>query len=77
MALLPAIRLVASSSKSTLGKIYLQCHIKPGASRHREGILSVSRDVIEVCVAAPAKEGEANKAVREVLCSVSSIIGLR
>jgi uncharacterized protein len=71
MASLPAIRHVASSSKSALGYIYLQCHVKPGASKQREGIVSVSKDVIEMCVAAQAREGEANKAVREILSSVS------
>ncbi|TVY56941.1 UPF0235 protein [Lachnellula cervina] len=65
-----AIRHVASSSKSTLGYIYLQCHVKPGASKQREGIVSISENVIEVCVSAQAREGEANKAVREVLSSV-------
>ncbi|TVY34255.1 UPF0235 protein [Lachnellula occidentalis] len=65
-----AIRHVASSSKSALGYIYLQCHVKPGASKQREGIVSISENVIEVCVSAQAREGEANKAVREVLSSV-------
>ncbi|RDL32530.1 YggU-like protein [Venustampulla echinocandica] len=67
---LPAIRHVASSSKSALGYIYLQCHVKPGASKQREGIISVSEDIIEVCVSAQAREGEANKAVREVFSDV-------
>ncbi|TVY89771.1 UPF0235 protein [Lachnellula willkommii] len=71
MASLLAIRHVASSSKSALGYIYLQCHVKPGASKQREGIASVSENVIEVCVSAQAREGESNKAVREVLSSVS------
>lgn len=73
MASLPAIRHVASSSKSALGYIYLQCHVKPGASKQREGIISISENVIEVCVSAQAREGEANKAVREVFSSVSSM----
>ncbi|KUJ10667.1 YggU-like protein [Mollisia scopiformis] len=60
----PVIRLVTSSAKSAL--VHLQCHVKPGASKQREGILSISDSVIEVCVAAQAKDGEANKAVREV-----------
>ncbi|TVY71431.1 UPF0235 protein [Lachnellula suecica] len=66
----PAIRHVASSSKTALGYIYLQCHVKPGANKQREGIISVSDAVIEICVSAQAREGEANKAVREVLSSV-------
>jgi uncharacterized protein YggU (UPF0235/DUF167 family) len=56
-----------------LGYIYLQCHVKPGASKQREGIISISENVIEVCVSAQAREGEANKAVREVFSSVSSM----
>jgi len=67
-----AIRHVASTSKSALGLIHLQCHVKPGASKLREGIVSVSDTVIELCVSAKAKDGEANKAVREVFSSVCS-----
>ena len=65
----PAIRFIPSTTKS-LGAIYLQCHVKPGASRVREGIVSIGEEVIEVCVSARAKEGEANKAVRELFSSV-------
>ncbi|PSS09106.1 hypothetical protein M430DRAFT_128011, partial [Amorphotheca resinae ATCC 22711] len=65
-----AIRLVASSTKSARAHVHLQCHVKPGASKQREGITSVSDTVIEVCVSARAREGEANKAVREVFSSV-------
>jgi uncharacterized protein YggU (UPF0235/DUF167 family) len=70
MASPPAIRHVASPAKSALGYIYLQCHVKPGASKQREGIISVSDSVIEVCVSAQPKDGEANKAVREVFSDV-------
>jgi len=70
MSSLPAIRYIASSTKSALGLIYLQCHVKPGASKQREGIVSISDAVIEVCVSARAKEGEANKAVRELFSDV-------
>ncbi|KAG9237842.1 hypothetical protein BJ875DRAFT_452580 [Amylocarpus encephaloides] len=66
MASLSAIRYVAASSKSALGHIYLQCHVKPGARKQRQGIVSISENIIEVCVAAQAREGEANKAVREL-----------
>lgn len=66
---LPAIRFIPSTTKA-LGAIYLQCHVKPGASKAREGIISVGEDVIEVCVSARAKEGEANKAVRDLFSSV-------
>jgi uncharacterized protein YggU (UPF0235/DUF167 family) len=65
----PAIRLV--SAKGAKGcspaTIQLLCHVKPGVNANREGIASVSESGIEVCVAAQAKDGEANKAVREVI----------
>ena len=70
---LPAIRYVASSTKFALGSIHLQCHVKPGASKQREGIISVSDNGIEICVSARAREGEANKAVREVFSNVGLI----
>lgn len=73
MASPPAIRLVASSAKSALGYIHLKCHVKPGASKQRQGITSVSNDVIEVCVSAQPKDGEANKAVREVFSDVGLV----
>ncbi|KAH6851404.1 hypothetical protein BKA58DRAFT_68069 [Alternaria rosae] len=64
----PAIRFVASkSAKNCTGVIQLLCHVKPGVSAHREGIAAVSDDRIEICVAAQPKEGQANRAVREVI----------
>ncbi|KAL2108558.1 hypothetical protein VUR80DRAFT_3642 [Thermomyces stellatus] len=65
-----AIRFLAGTKKNPLASIQLQCHVKPGASREREGVLSVSDDVIELCVAAQAREGEANKAVVKLLSEV-------
>lgn len=73
MASAPAIRYVASSTKSALGSIYLQCHVKPGASKQREGIVSVTDEVIEICVSARAQEGEANKAVKAVISDVRRV----
>lgn len=70
MASLPVIRHVASSAKSALGFIHVQCHVKPGASKQREGILSISDTVIEVCVSAQPRDGEANKAVKELFSEV-------
>ncbi|KAH8819545.1 hypothetical protein F5884DRAFT_848861 [Xylogone sp. PMI_703] len=67
MASAPAIRYVASTTKSALGSVFLQCHVKPGASKQREGISSVTDEVIEICVSARAQEGEANKAVKAVI----------
>jgi hypothetical protein len=71
MALLPAVRYVAATTKSALGAIHLQCHVRPGTSKQRQGIMSISEDFIEVCVAAQARGGEANKAVKELLSRVS------
>ncbi|PVH88024.1 YggU-like protein [Cadophora sp. DSE1049] len=70
MTSLPAIRHVASSVKSAFGFIHIQCHVRPGASKQRQGIMSVSDSVIEVCVSAQPRDGEANKAVRELFSDV-------
>ena len=53
------------------GTIYIHCHVKPGASKQREGITCITDEAVEICVAAQAKEGEANKAVVKVLSEVS------
>lgn len=71
MASLPAIRYVASSARSAIRSIHLQCRVKPGANKQREGIISISDSIIELCVSVRAREGEANKAVREVFCKVN------
>lgn len=64
----PAIRFVASkSARNCTGTIQLLCHVKPGVSANREGIAAVSDERIDICVAAQPKDGEANKAVREVI----------
>ncbi|OHF04525.1 hypothetical protein CORC01_00377 [Colletotrichum orchidophilum] len=68
-----AIRFVAGTKKSPLGTLYLQCHVKPGASRVREGVTAVTDATVELCVSAQAKEGEANKAVVKLL---SGVLGL-
>jgi uncharacterized protein YggU (UPF0235/DUF167 family) len=64
--------IVAKGAKQTLGSLQIACHVKPGASHRREGILAVTQDVVELAVSAQAKEGEANKAVRELIAEVSS-----
>ena len=66
---LSAIRFLPSTTKA-LGAIYLQCHVKPGASKQREGIISIGESVIEICISARAREGEANKAVQDLLSSL-------
>jgi uncharacterized protein len=73
MASVPAIRFITSSVKSTLGSVHLQCHVKPGASKQREGVLAITDDAINLCVTAQARDGEANKAVREM---ISEILGI-
>lgn len=69
--LVPAIRLVTAKGKAPQTTLQLLCHVKPGVKSNREGIAAVSDEAVEVCVAAQAKEGEANKAVREVIAEVS------
>ena len=68
-----AVRFVAGKgAKHPFGTLQLACHVKPGASSKREGILAVTDNTIELAVSAQAKDGEANKAVRELLAEVSS-----
>ena len=55
----------------------MQCHVKTGTNKQREGIASISETVIEVCVSARANEREANKAAREVFSEVVCILVLR
>lgn len=65
------LRYVAGTKKSPKGTLYLQCHIKPGASKIREGVTAVTDDAIEICVSAQPRDGESNKAVLGVLCKAS------
>jgi len=65
----PAIRFLAGQ-KSLLGTLHLTCYVKPGASKIRQGVVSVSDHVIELCVSAQAREGQANKAVVKLLSEV-------
>ncbi|KOS17505.1 UPF0235 protein [Escovopsis weberi] len=67
---LPAASKKASQSRLQL---QLQLRVKPGASKCREGISAVGDDAIELCVAAQARDGEANQAVIRVL---SEVLGL-
>lgn len=61
---------VAATKKSAKNTLYMHCNVKPGASKNREGVLSVNDEAVELCVAAQAREGEANKAVIKVLSEV-------
>jgi uncharacterized protein len=68
--IMSAVRFIAGKhAKGRLapGTIQLLCHVKPGASANREGITAVTDEIIDVCVAAQAREGEANAAVRTVI----------
>ena len=73
--LVPAIRWIAAKSNAKTGSFQIMCHVKPGVHPNREGIGAVSDEAIEVCVAAQAREGEANKTVREVIAEVSLATG--
>ncbi|KAF4980944.1 hypothetical protein FZEAL_3164 [Fusarium zealandicum] len=73
MASSSAIRFVTGSKKSPLGSLHLQLRVKPGAHKNREGVSAITEDSIELCVAAQAREGEANKAVVQVLSSVLGV----
>ena len=66
-----AIRHVAArGAKSQISVIHIICHVKASVSATRQGITSVTPDCIEICVAAQARDGEANAAVREVIAGV-------
>ncbi|KAK7184650.1 UPF0235 protein-like protein [Paraphaeosphaeria sporulosa] len=70
----PAVRFVTTKgSKTSTGSIQLLCRVKPGVSANREGVSGISENGIDVCVAARAKEGEANKAVIEVLAEALEV----
>ncbi|KAK4042945.1 hypothetical protein C8A01DRAFT_32888 [Parachaetomium inaequale] len=68
-----AIWYVAATKKSAKNTLYMHCNVKPGASKDREGIASVDDEAVEICVAAQAREGEANKAVIKVLSEVLNL----
>jgi uncharacterized protein (TIGR00251 family) len=74
--IMSAIRYVAgkqNKGRVATGTIQLLCHVKPGASAIREGITAVTDEVIDICVAAQAREGEANKAVANVIAKTLRI----
>ncbi|KAF7912175.1 uncharacterized protein EAF01_001196 [Botrytis porri] len=52
--------------------IHLTCHVKPHSNASRVGIKAFSdtSSSIEVCVAQPARDNEANKGVVEVLSHI-------
>ncbi|KAG6015233.1 hypothetical protein E4U54_003952 [Claviceps lovelessii] len=63
-----AVRFLPSKKgSSALGFVQLHLRVKPGASKPRQGILAVTSSAVELCVAAQARQGEANQAVLQVL----------
>lgn len=66
-----AVRFIAGSKKSALGNLHLRCHVRPGAAKSRQGVLAVTDEAVELCVAAQARDGEANRAVVKLLSEVS------
>lgn len=69
-----AVRFVVGSKQAPgFGALCLRLRVKPGTSKDREGVSSVRDDCIELCVAAQARDGEANKAVVRLL---SDALGL-
>ncbi|KAM7207964.1 hypothetical protein V8F20_001758 [Naviculisporaceae sp. PSN 640] len=68
-----AIWFAAATKKSLGGTLYIRCHVKPGASKAREGVTSVNDEAVEVCVSARAQEGEANKAVVKLFSEVLNV----
>jgi uncharacterized protein len=64
-----AISLVKQKSSAEI--LQLRCHVRPGASKAREGVVAVTDEAVELCVSAPPQDGKANKAVLEVLSEVS------
>lgn len=66
-----AVWYVAATKKSSHPTLFINCSVKPGASKSREGVTSIREDAVEICVSAQAREGEANKAVVKVLSEVN------
>ncbi|KAI9147829.1 hypothetical protein HJFPF1_12861 [Paramyrothecium foliicola] len=68
-----AVRFISKPGKVAVGALQIQLHVKPGANKNREGVVAVREHAIELCVAAQAREGEANKAVLQVLSDVLGV----
>ncbi|KAG6273446.1 hypothetical protein E4U47_001960 [Claviceps purpurea] len=74
MAMTAAVRFLSSKQGSSgLGFIQLQLRVKPGVSKTRQGILAVTSNAVELCVAAQPRQGEANFAVLRVLSKALDI----
>jgi uncharacterized protein YggU (UPF0235/DUF167 family) len=68
-----AVRFFAGPRKTQSGSLHLTLHVKPGASKVREGITAVTGEAIDLCVAAQPRDGEANKAVIELLSDILDV----
>ncbi|KAI2603383.1 uncharacterized protein GGS25DRAFT_90977 [Hypoxylon fragiforme] len=73
MATRNAITLIQKSKASSPEILQLRCHIRPGASKVREGVAAVTDESVELCVSAPPQDGKANKAVIEILSEILDI----
>lgn len=65
-----AIRFVAgkqAKGRHPTHTIQLLCRVKPNVNVNREGVTAVTDQVIDVCVAAQAREGQANTAIEAVI----------
>lgn len=71
MAARSAFRLVAPTSRSSLTAIHISCHVKPGVSKNSEGVMSVSDEVVQLRTSARAIDGQANRAVVEIISAVN------
>jgi len=60
----------AAATKKSPATLFTNCHVKPGTSKNREGVAEINGEAVELCVAAQAREGEANKGVIKVLSEV-------
>ncbi|KAL5333782.1 hypothetical protein BJX70DRAFT_403195 [Aspergillus crustosus] len=68
----------ATSRKDVLNSakrysLQIACRVKPNTSANREGITAVGPERVNVCVAAPARDGEANAAVGRVFSQVLNV----
>ncbi|KAH6653200.1 hypothetical protein BKA67DRAFT_536893 [Truncatella angustata] len=68
-----AITISKASKARPLGLMHIQCRVKPGVNKNREGVSSLTADAVELNVAAPPREGEANKAVIRVMSEALNI----
>ena len=69
-----AVRFVAASNRSVSGgSIHVGLHVKPGVDASRPGITEVTEQAIEHRVAVAARDGEANRAVIDLLSNVLGV----